>query len=174
MRVRTPGIGAPQDRGSLRFEGRAVPVAASDTIASAMVADGERGNRIDETGARRGVWCGMGVCHECTVRIDGDGGSLACMTPARVGAVIEPQPARRSTPTTRADERPETELTPDVLVIGAGPAGTGPRGPGSRWRSDCARATPAPTPSPTTSPSCGPRWPSCPVTNGGAGQARAC
>ena len=123
MRVRTPGIGAPQDRGSLRFEGRAVPVAASDTIASAMVADGERGNRIDETGARRGVWCGMGVCHECTVRIDGDGGSLACMTPARVGAVIEPQPARRSTPTTRADERPETELTPDVLVIGAGPAG---------------------------------------------------
>ncbi len=51
---------------------------------------------------------------------------------------------------------------------------TGPRGLGSRWRSDCGRATPARTPWSITSPCCGPHWPSCPATSRGAGRARTC
>src|SRR4051812_19384764 len=48
---------------------------------------------------------------------------------------------------------------------------TGPRGPGSRWRSPYGRATPGPTPWSTTSLCCAPRWPSCPAA---AGRARTC
>ena len=123
MRITSPGIGTPDESGSLRFEGREIPVAASDTIASAMIAAGELGNRQDEVGGLRGVWCGMGVCHECTVRVDGGGGTLACVTPARAGQVIETQPSRRSVPDSASASRPESDIAPDVLVIGAGPAG---------------------------------------------------
>jgi hypothetical protein len=44
-------------------------------------------------------------------------------------------------------------------------------GPGSRWRSDCGPATPAPTPSSTTSRCCAPRWLNCPA---GADRGRTC
>lgn len=123
MRVTSPGIGSPDESGPLSYEGRGVPVAASDTVASAMVAAGELGNRCDDRGDLRGVWCGMGVCHECAVTIDGREGALACITPARSGQIIETQSARRRVPTAVPTPRPESELTPDVLVIGAGPAG---------------------------------------------------
>jgi NADPH-dependent 2,4-dienoyl-CoA reductase/sulfur reductase-like enzyme len=124
MRVTTPGIGGDAEAdGALCFDGRAVPVTRSDSVASAMVAAGERGNRADDAGGRRGVWCGMGVCHECAVRIDGEDARLACMTPARDGQIIETQPPRRRVPAGAAPARPETEIAPDVLVIGAGPAG---------------------------------------------------
>nr|WP_315266003.1 FAD-dependent oxidoreductase [Microbacterium lemovicicum] len=123
MRITSPGIGSPEESGAMSFDGRDVPVRATDTIASAMLAAGERGNREDGAGGLRGVWCGMGVCHECTVRVDGGGGSLACVTPARAGQVIETQPVKRRAPEPPEASRPESEIAPDVLVIGAGPAG---------------------------------------------------
>jgi NADPH-dependent 2,4-dienoyl-CoA reductase/sulfur reductase-like enzyme len=123
MRVSSPGIGSPDESGSLSFDGRTVPVAASDTVASAMVAAGELGNRRGDSGDLRGVWCGMGVCHECAVTVDHREGALACVTPARSGQTVETQSARRRVPTEAAAPRPESELSPDVLVIGAGPAG---------------------------------------------------
>ncbi|KAA9106555.1 FAD-dependent oxidoreductase [Microbacterium rhizomatis] len=123
MRVTSPGIGSPDESGSLSYEGRDVPVAASDTVASAMVAAGELGNRRTDAGDLRGVWCGMGVCHECAVTVDHQEGVLACVTPARAGQIIQTQSARRRVPTSAPAPRPESELTPDVLVIGAGPAG---------------------------------------------------
>jgi NADPH-dependent 2,4-dienoyl-CoA reductase/sulfur reductase-like enzyme len=123
MRVSSPGIGSPNESGSLSFDGRTVPVAASDTVASAMVAAGELGNRRDDRGDVRGVWCGMGVCHECAVTVDRREGALACVTPARSGQIVETQSARRRVPTETVAPRPESELDPDVLVIGAGPAG---------------------------------------------------
>ncbi|WP_439593495.1 FAD-dependent oxidoreductase [Microbacterium sp.] len=123
MRVTSPGIGSPDESGSLSYEGRAVPVAASDTVAAAMIAGGELGNRRTDAGDLRGVWCGMGVCHECAVTIDHREGELACVTPARAGQVIETQASRRRVPTGAPAARPESALTPDVLVVGAGPAG---------------------------------------------------
>jgi NADPH-dependent 2,4-dienoyl-CoA reductase/sulfur reductase-like enzyme len=65
----------------------------------------------------------MGVCHECAVTADHQEGTLACVTPARAGQVIETQSAKRRVPTAAAAPRSESELAPDVLVIGAGPAG---------------------------------------------------
>jgi NADPH-dependent 2,4-dienoyl-CoA reductase/sulfur reductase-like enzyme len=126
VRVRLPGVG-PADGdgdGEMTVHGETVPVCASDTIASAMVASGSVGMRDDEAQGRRGVWCGMGVCHECTVSVDGNGGSLACMTPAADGAVVTSQPVRPPLDAFEtAESTPQSELTPDVLVVGAGPAG---------------------------------------------------
>jgi NADPH-dependent 2,4-dienoyl-CoA reductase/sulfur reductase-like enzyme len=122
MRLRSPGVGEPEDAGVLSFEGRPVPKVASDSVASALVAAGELGVRRDERGGLRGVWCGMGVCHECSVRVDGQDARLACTTSARAAQEAQIQPVRRSLPGQGVLPSHE-ELAPDVLVVGAGPSG---------------------------------------------------
>ncbi|MBM3526250.1 MAG: (2Fe-2S)-binding protein, partial [Alphaproteobacteria bacterium] len=53
------------------FNGRAFKGRAGETIAAAVIAAGEHGLRIAKDGTRRGVFCGMGVCQECLVSVDG-------------------------------------------------------------------------------------------------------
>jgi len=71
--------------------------------------------------AVRGVFCGMGVCRECLVRVDGVPGMRACMTSLVAGMRVE----TRAGPAAAADCSNEAEESdePDVLVIGGGPAG---------------------------------------------------
>lgn len=104
------------------------PVAgqAGDTVASALIAAGDPALRIAGSDDRRGVFCGMGVCGECTVMIEGRGESLACMTAAADGMIVDSAEPRLDLATLGPDTDPplpESILTPDVVVIGAGPAG---------------------------------------------------
>jgi aerobic-type carbon monoxide dehydrogenase small subunit (CoxS/CutS family) len=41
------------------------------------------------TGAPRGPLCGMGVCQECEVTVDGQPGTRACLTPVTDGMQVE-------------------------------------------------------------------------------------
>ncbi|MDW5597938.1 FAD-dependent oxidoreductase [Conexibacter stalactiti] len=146
MRIRSRGLGAPAEELEIVLSGRALRVRASDTIASALVAAGELACRETLDGDRRGLFCGMGVCQECLVEIDGVPGQRACMTPVRAGMRVERQPAQPDLTALAAHERhlaspggmphdaPLTvippasrrahrELTPDLLVVGGGPAG---------------------------------------------------
>lgn len=59
-----------------------VPADASVAVA---VAQGGKAFRRSHTGMPRMPFCGMGVCFECRVRIDGDAHVPACITPAREG-----------------------------------------------------------------------------------------
>lgn len=45
--------------------------------------------RRTETGAPRGLFCGMGVCFDCLVTVDGVADRRACMTPIRDGMRVE-------------------------------------------------------------------------------------
>ncbi len=65
---------------------------AGDTVAAALLAAGRRVCRW--TGRRqepRGLLCGMGVCFECQVQIDGRPGVRACQTPVAEGMRVETQ-----------------------------------------------------------------------------------
>ncbi|MCY3580499.1 MAG: NAD(P)-binding protein [Acidimicrobiia bacterium] len=123
MRVSVPGVGQPDSRVDLTFEGRPVKGWAGDTLAAALIAAGESGLRETFDGGRRGVFCGMGACHECSVVVDGRPGKLACMTGVDSGSVVEPQPALSPAPQPPRGERPKQEIAPTVLVVGGGPAG---------------------------------------------------
>jgi NADPH-dependent 2,4-dienoyl-CoA reductase/sulfur reductase-like enzyme len=115
------------------FEGRPIAYATGMTLAAALVAAGELGLRETRDGTgRRGVFCGMGVCQECLVAVDGQNGRRACMTPARSGLTVTRQPARpelddgdRETvrPLSPAVAGAECHATPDVLVVGGGAGG---------------------------------------------------
>lgn len=123
MRVSVRGIDPATRQVSVSIGGEWVSVPESDTVASAMVANGKLMCREDQNGSGRGVFCGMAVCHECLVTIDSSGGELACMTPVRDGMHVEPQPARAVPASADVNELQESTLTPDVLIIGGGPAG---------------------------------------------------
>ncbi len=68
---------------TLNVDGRSVQVArGSSVVAAIALAQGVAGvvTRASVSGAQRGPLCGMGVCQECRVTIDGVQHRLACQT----------------------------------------------------------------------------------------------
>lgn len=68
-----------------------VPLQAylGETIAGALLANGQRAWRRTESGKPRGLFCGMGICFDCLVTVDGVSNVRACITPVSDGMVIE-------------------------------------------------------------------------------------
>jgi len=62
-----------------------VPDGATVAVAVALAGGAFR---ISRGGEQRAPVCGMGVCFECRVRIDGVAQVRACMTPARDGMEV--------------------------------------------------------------------------------------
>ena len=78
--------------GSLSFDGRRVRVEPGQTVAAALWAAGIRSWRTTrEAGAPRGIFCGIGVCFDCLVTIDGTPNQRACLVPARPDMVVTTQ-----------------------------------------------------------------------------------
>jgi hypothetical protein len=70
-------------------DGRPVLVAPGTLVAAAVeLAAPGRGARVSPGGARRLPFCGMGVCGECRVAIDGRAHRLGCVTPCAAGMEI--------------------------------------------------------------------------------------
>ncbi len=85
-----------KDAGAFTIEVNGQPVTAlpGQTVAAALLAAGRRILRHTPSGAPRGLFCGMGVCFDCLVQIDGLSGVRACLTPARPGMQVrlDPEP----------------------------------------------------------------------------------
>lgn len=111
------------------FEGEALTARSGQSLAAALTDAGQRVFRHTGKGSPRGVFCGMGVCQDCLVTVDGQPNQRACMTLARDGAMVQRQVARPELTTredvngTPAQPLAARELTPDVLVIGGGAGG---------------------------------------------------
>lgn len=69
--------------------GRTVEVSAETTAAAAVMIAGQAGFRTSVAGERRAPLCGMGVCYECRVTIDGVPHVKSCRTLCRDGMRIE-------------------------------------------------------------------------------------
>ena len=110
----------------LTFEKTEINCREGATVAGALIAGGVREFR-KSTDGYRGLYCGMGICQECLVTIDGVPGYRACTTPAKNGMHVTRQPAKivlRPTAGSRTDEQVAiTVEEPQVLVVGGGPAG---------------------------------------------------
>ncbi|MGN6580505.1 MAG: 2Fe-2S iron-sulfur cluster-binding protein [Bordetella sp.] len=83
------------ERIELDIDGRCIAVPAGSTVAAAIacaVVDTEGSGVITRrsvSGALRGPLCGMGVCQECRVTIDGNAHRLACQTLCAAGMRVE-------------------------------------------------------------------------------------
>ena len=122
-RVRIRGISRPDSAFEFSYRGRGIRAHPGETVAAALIAAGQWNFRETRSGASRGLFCGMGVCGECTLLIDGDA-RRACLEPARPGADVRPRPALASVSEASTESSPALEhVNVEVLIIGAGPAG---------------------------------------------------
>ncbi len=98
------------------------------TIAAAIEASGQHGFSRGLKGEARGLFCGMGACHDCLVTVDGKVSQRACMTAVEPGMRVHRPPSR---PAVASGEFADLCDVPasinlveaDLLVIGGGPAG---------------------------------------------------
>ncbi len=122
MRVTVPGVGHPERTFPFTFDGEPIEGSSGDTVAAALIADGHLDLRETWDGSRRGLFCGMGACHECEVVIDGRP-ALSCMVGVEDGMVVTHQVAAAVAPKTAGEVPIPEEVSPSVLVLGGGPAG---------------------------------------------------
>ena len=73
---------------TLFVDGRELRASSGESVAAALLNAGVTTLRTSVQGMPRGPVCGMGVCFECRVRIDGTI-VRACLTPVREGMRIE-------------------------------------------------------------------------------------
>ena len=73
----------------LRVDGQLIPAYEGETVAAALLAAGRRIFRHRVPGGDpRGVFCGIGMCYDCLVTVDGTRIVRACVTPVRDGMQV--------------------------------------------------------------------------------------
>jgi NADPH-dependent 2,4-dienoyl-CoA reductase/sulfur reductase-like enzyme len=120
----------------LTVDGLTVSVPAGSMVSTAVVSAGASGFRQSVTGEARGPLCGMGICFECRVTIDGRAHCKSCQVVCAEGMEITVGQAPRDVAGPPAGLPRQLVVAPagrpqargpapqyDTLVIGAGPAG---------------------------------------------------
>jgi predicted molibdopterin-dependent oxidoreductase YjgC len=70
----------------LTFDGAPIDAFEGESVAAALLAADVRATRVTRRGGRpRGLFCGIGACHDCLVRVDGSGPVRSCLTAVRDG-----------------------------------------------------------------------------------------
>jgi hypothetical protein len=73
----------------IHVDGEPIPVRPGQTVAAALIAGGRSAWRVSRgAGEPRGLFCGMGVCFDCLVTINGARSVRACLTAAEPGDVV--------------------------------------------------------------------------------------
>ena len=74
------------------LDGNAMTAFPGETIAAALLAAEHRVMRRTEKGDRpRGIFCGMGICFDCLITVDGRPHLRACITLAEPGMQVVTQ-----------------------------------------------------------------------------------
>ncbi len=72
----------------LTVNGAAVSVQEGTTVAVAVLIAGHSAFRHSVSGEPRGPLCGMGVCYECRVTVDGEPYARSCQIVCRPGMQV--------------------------------------------------------------------------------------
>jgi len=114
----------------LTFDGRNITAHRGQSVGAALVDAGIRSWRTTRKNARpRGLFCGIGVCYDCLITVDGAPNQRACLVPAAEGMrlttdVPSPAQAPRDHRAGGYGVRIPSCVGPfDIAVVGAGPAG---------------------------------------------------
>ncbi len=95
MRVTAHPILGPLDATpivTIHVDGRAIPAVAGEPIASALIAAGILTFRRTQAAQEpRGYFCGIGLCSDCMMVVDGVPNVRTCVTPVRDGMTVTTQ-----------------------------------------------------------------------------------
>ena len=108
-----------------QFENIVYSANSGDSIASALIS-----NKIFEINnnglSKRGIFCGMGVCHECLVEVNGENNVRACMRKLDNNAIIFKQKQIKITKfknDSSYQKKGCESFSSDLLIIGGGIGG---------------------------------------------------
>lgn len=77
------------DHVDLTLDGEPLTARAGQTVGAALVDHGIRAWRTTRVEGRpRGLFCGIGVCYDCLITVDGRPGQRACLVPVATGMSI--------------------------------------------------------------------------------------
>jgi len=77
---------------SITVDGERMVAFEGESVAAAMIGAGRRTFRYSAKRSEpRSLYCGIGVCQECRMIIDGIINTRACMTQVRAGMVVKTQ-----------------------------------------------------------------------------------
>jgi hypothetical protein len=80
------------DRFAFTFDGLPVAARPGQSVGAALIAAGHRSWRTTRTGGRpRGLFCGIGVCFDCLVVVNGRPNQRACLVEVRPGDAVTTQ-----------------------------------------------------------------------------------
>ena len=72
------------------FDGRPVPAVAGESVGAALTNAGIRSWRTTRMKGRpRGLFCGIGICYDCLLTVDGHPNQRACLVPVAPGMRLE-------------------------------------------------------------------------------------
>lgn len=109
---------------TFHFDGRACSAKDGDSIAAALAATGVTAFGRRRSEVPRGTFCGMGVCFDCLVTVNGQRGQRACMTTVSDGMSVRSEhELRLAEDTVPPRPGPVQVVETEIAVIGAGPAG---------------------------------------------------
>ncbi|RJQ81877.1 (2Fe-2S)-binding protein [Amycolatopsis panacis] len=75
-----------------RFDGEPIRAEPGQTVGAALVAAGRRHWRTTRRDAApRGLFCGIGICFDCLVTVNGHPNRRACLTEAAAGDQVTTQ-----------------------------------------------------------------------------------
>jgi len=79
---------------TVEIDGEVVPAYEGETVATVLLSSGRRAfSPVADKGASKCLYCGIGLCHQCLVTVNGVWNLRACMTSVRPGMRIETRPA---------------------------------------------------------------------------------
>lgn len=74
----------------LTFDGRPIRTSPGESVGAALTNAGVRSWRSTRLAGRpRGLFCGIGICFDCLLSIDGQPNQRACLTPVAPGMRLE-------------------------------------------------------------------------------------
>ncbi len=74
---------------TILVDGVSLRAYAGETIAGALLTSGQRAWRLTRHSQPRGLFCGIGVCFDCLVTVNGTPNVRACVTPVADGMVVK-------------------------------------------------------------------------------------
>jgi len=79
----------PSEPVPFELDGRAYTARRGQSVGAALTDAGVRSWRTTRhQGRPRGLFCGIGVCFDCLIEVDGRADQRACLTPVEPGMVL--------------------------------------------------------------------------------------
>ncbi len=110
---------------TFQFENKSYTANSGESIASALIS-----NKIyslnEKNSSKRGVFCGMGVCHECLVEVNGQNNVRACISKLESNAIIYKQKEiiiKEFKRETSEQNKVNVKYDSELLIIGGGIGG---------------------------------------------------